>query len=156
MFSKIIFDKVKFNEKLIIWEDYNFIFHVLNHFGDTWLFVNDFLVKRYKELWWNRISTNFKHKINWIKELIRIYKKDEYQLWYIKNEKKLNSLYLHLGVFQILSLQNREWRNNIIEGINYNKYSLKNIFYFIFYLLSYSKLLIKIVFYCYKKIWKFL
>lgn len=156
MFSKSVSDKVKFNEKLMIGEDYNFIFNVLNYFDDRWLFVNDFLVKRYKELWWNRISTNFKHKINGIKELIKIYKKDGYKFWTIKNKKKLNNLYLHLGVFQILSLENKEWRKNIIEGIKYNKYSFKNIFYLIFYILSYSKILIKIVFYCYKKIWKFL
>lgn len=156
MFSKNIFNKVKFNEKLIIWEDANFIFNVLNNFDNRGLFINDFLVKRYKELGGNRISTNFTHKINWTKELIKIYKKDEYKLWKEKSEKKIRSLYLSLWVFQILSTESQEWRKSIIEWIKYNKYSIKNIFYLIFFLFSYSDFLIKNMFYIYKKIWKFL
>lgn len=156
MFSKNVFGKVKFNEKLIIWEDANFIFNVLNNFDNKWLFINEFLVKRYKELDWNRISTNFVHKINGTKEIIEIYKKDEYKLWKIKIEKKLSHLYLHLWIFQILNGDSNVWRKNIIEGIKYNKYSIKNIFYFIFFLFTYSKVLVKIIFYLYKKIWKFL
>lgn len=151
-----IFQKILFNNDLPSANDIDFIYMYFINFKNEILFINKPLVKRHKELWWNRISTNFESKIKWLTELLNIYWKNIYQLPKNELDERIYRLTLNLWIYKIILWNYIDWRKDLLNWIRLNKYKIKNIFYFMFYLISFSKLLTKILFKVYKIIWKYL
>jgi len=150
MLTKKITKKYLYDNNLPTRTDFDFILRILNKYKI--LFLNDFLVKIYKTLEGNRVSTNYKMKIKGSKEILKKIK--EYKLSKVKKKLLLNKLYLDIGFFEILN-QNFEKGRFYFKKISLlENFSLNLIKYRILSLLSYFPPLLNIIIKIGKFYWK--
>jgi len=150
MLTKKITKKYLYDNNLPTRTDFDFILRILNKYKI--LFLNDFLVKIYKTLEGNRVSTNYKMKIKGSKEILKKIK--EYKLSKVEKKLLLNKLYLDIGFFEILN-QNFEKGRFYFKKISLlENFSLNLIKYRILSLLSYFPPLLNIIIKIGKFYWK--
>ena len=111
------------------------------------------MVKIHKDIKMKRISSNYQKKIDGYVNVLKNNDKNVYNL-NVEDKKILEKkLYLELGFFKILSNESVDGRHNILQGIQIETKYIKQLKYKIFYYLSFSPLILKMVIYLSKRMW---
>jgi glycosyltransferase involved in cell wall biosynthesis len=128
-----------FNEKLPIANDRDFLMRYLKE--NKVLFIKDPLVKRYRTFDNIRLSANSKLKIKGIKELIKLFKENEYRLPEAINSEKISYLTINLGFWLLLDNKFKKGRIALKKGLKLSKNPKNKIYYNISYYVSFSPLI---------------
>ncbi len=149
MYNKEILSKLFFDNKFPTYNDLDFLLKAINQ--TQILFINQKLVNIYKTLKGNRISTNYKKKIEGTKKIIE--NLNNYHLNLNETDSLLNLMLLQQGLFLLLDKETKKGRK-ILKKM-FKKYPLKSYLKIkILYLLSYSNFLLNLSLKLYTYLWK--
>ncbi len=150
MYKKTFFSKLQFDENLKALEDTDLIIRSLEY-GDI-VYLGTPLVLRFKEIEGDRLSSNYKLKIESYLYFLEKIKRGEYKLSSQIQKKEIAKAYAEIGLFYSLESNYKIGQRYLFKSFNLNPLIKKR--YYIVYLLCFFPFLYRIILEISKKVWR--